>query len=209
MIFIVTAENRACFEQDLLQMHRHRKAVFVDRIGWNVPVVDDLEIDAYDRSDTTYLIARTEHGSPILASARLLPTLNAHLMSDVFAHACDGSPPHGPAIWEASRFCAAPTLHSRRHRLQLLWEIFCGVMETSLLFGIERIIFSANAALLPLALQCGWRASALGPTLPDGRDQVTAVGVEVEPSGLRAIRRRFGIAGPITRFITPRWDIAA
>jgi len=209
MIFIVNAENRACFEKDLLQMHRHRKAVFVDGIGWNVPVVDDLEIDAYDRDDTTYLIARAGRDSPVLASARLLPTLAPHLMGDVFAHACGGAPPRGATIWEASRFCPAPTLPNRRVRLQLLWEILCGVMETSLLFGIERIVFTANAALLPLALECGWRASTLGPTLSDGNDRITAVSVEIEPGGLRDLRLRFGIAGPVTRFVTPRWDIAA
>lgn len=208
MIFIVNAENRLFFEADLVQMHRQRKAVFVDTIGWNVPVLDDMEVDCYDREDTTYLLARSEQGQ-LLASARLVPTLTSHLMSDLFAHACDGSPPRGPTIWEASRFCATPLIRGRRARLDLLWKIFCAIMETSLLFGIEQIIFTANAALLPLALNCGWHASMLGPTLPDGDDEVTAVRVLITLDGLRTIRQRFCIAGPTTRFVTPRLGIAA
>lgn len=209
MIFIVNADNRSRFEAELSQMHRHRKAVFVDQIGWPISVAGDREIDAYDRADTVYLIAQATCKGPVLASARLLPTTRPHLMSDVFAHACSDGPPRGPAIWEASRFCAAPSLINRRERLHLLWEIFCGVTETALLFGIDRIVFTANAALLPLALRCGWRARRLGPTLSDGADQVTAVGVDVEPAGLRAIRRRFDIPGPVTRFVAPSLEIAA
>lgn len=203
MIFIVNAENRDVFDADLRQMHRDRKRVFVDGIGWKVPVRDDMEVDSYDRADTTYLIARCEKDGSVLASSRLLPTVGPHLMSDLFAHACNGQPPSGPRVWEASRFCFTPTRRCRRTRLLLLWQTFCAIMETALLFDIEQITFTANAALLPLALQCGWDAKVLGPTLPDGRDQITAVVVRVTTEGLRAVRKRFGIAGPITRFITP------
>lgn len=202
MIFIVNAENRAAFDADLQQMHRDRKRVFVDTIGWKVPVRDDMEVDSYDRVDTTYLIARCSADGSVLASSRLLPTIAPHLMSDLFADACNGTPPRGPRIWEASRFCFNPARRCRRTRLLLLWQTFCAIMETSLLFGVEQITFTANNALLPLAMQCGWDATVLGPTLPDGRDQITAVSVQVTTKGLRAIRERFGIAGPITRFTT-------
>lgn len=203
MIFIVNAENRRFLDADLLQMHRHRKAIFVDRLGWNVPHAGGLEMDPYDREDTIYLIARNRDEGQIQASARLLPTLGPHLMSDVFPHALHDGVPRGAGIWEASRFCPAPQLGGRRIRLTLLWEIFCGIMETSLLFGIERIVFTAGATLLPLALRCGWDAAVLGPTLPDGNDRITAVGVDVTPRGLRSIRERFGVPGPVTRFVTP------
>jgi N-acyl-L-homoserine lactone synthetase len=209
MIFIVNAENRAFFEKDLAQMHRHRKAVFVDRLGWNVPVIDGKEIDAYDRPETVYLIARSEHDSQVLASARLLPTLAPHLMGEVFAHTCTSARPSGANIWEASRFCSSPLTPGRRERLRLLWNMLCAIMETSLLFGIEQIIFTANSMLLPLALECGWQAATLGPTLPDGDDEFTAVHVRITVEGLASLRQRFGIAGPVTRFVTPRLRIAA
>lgn len=209
MIFIVTAENRALFSEDLLQMHRQRKAVFVDGIGWNVPVVNDLEIDAYDRDDTLYLISKTAPGAAVRASARLLPTVQPHLMADHFREACGDQVPRGPGIWEASRFCPAPSLPSRRLRIEMLWEIICGIMETALLFGIGQVTFAANAALLPLAMSCGWHTRTLGPTLPDGGDQVTAVAATIDVEGLLNIRRRFGIAGPVTRFLTHPSGLAA
>ena len=82
-------------------------------------------------------------------------------------------------------------------------------METCLLYGVEQITFTANAALLPLVLRCGWDAAVLGPTLRDGDDEVTAVAVRISPSGLLAIRNRFGIDGPVTRYLPTRISIAA
>lgn len=210
MIFIVNAENRSLFEADLAQMHRQRKVVFVDDAGWNVPVVEDMEIDAYDHAGTTYLIARaTAEAGEVLASVRLLPTTVPHLMSDLFLHACRGAAPRGPTVWEASRFCVSRQVKSRRTRLVLLWQTICGVIETALLFGVEQVIFVANAALLPLTLSCGWQASVLGATLPDGADELTAVAAAITPDALRSVRRRFAIAGPVTRFPIPLTRVAA
>lgn len=209
MIFIVNAENRAGFGSDLAQMHRQRKAVFVDGIGWDVPVVDDLEIDAYDRDDTVYLISKSGPAGPVRASARLLPTVRPHLMSDLFEPACAGGVPRGPDIWEASRFCPSPLLRRRRERIEMLWEIIAGIMETALLFGINQVTFAANAGLLPLARDCGWRTRVLGPTLPDGKDWITAVIADIDPQGLSRLRQRWGITGPVTRFMSHATALAA
>lgn len=210
MILIINAENRSLFESELIEMHRQRKAVFVDKYGWKVPVRGDMEVDSYDDESTTYLIAkRASSDLEVSASARLLPTVRSHLMADLFVTACAGNVPSGPAIWEVSRFCVNPRIASRRQRVQLLWEMACGVMETALLYGVEKVTFVANAALLPLALQCGWSAVRLGPTLPDGDDEITAVAASITPDGLRATRDRLGVHGPVTRFPLPAVKIAA
>lgn len=210
MILIVNAENRSLFVSELFDMHRQRKAVFVDRQGWNLPVLGDMEVDDYDDADTTYLIAKANcRSGEVLASARLLPTVRPHLMGDLFARACDGDAPRGPYIWEVSRFCVNPAVAGRRRRVELLWEMACGVMETALLHGVEKVTFVANAALLPLALECGWQCSRLGPTLPDGDDEITAVVASITPDGLRAVRRRLGVDAPVTRFALSTVKIAA
>src|ERR1700755_868617 len=100
MIFMVDASNRMRFAADLLRMHRHRKSVFVDGLGWNIAAIDDFEIDRYDTRDTIYLLAKRDANAPLLASARLLPTVRPHLMVDLFIAACHGRVPCGPSIWE-------------------------------------------------------------------------------------------------------------
>lgn len=200
MIVIVNAENRRLFEADLVQMYRQRKTVFVDRAGWKIPVVADQEIDCYDREDTIYLLSKEQLDGPLLASVRLLPTMRPHLMGDLFPATCRDAPPRGPTVWEVSRFCTTPDLPGRGIRLALLWEIICGVMETALLYGIERVIFVANRALLPLALTCGWDARKLGDTLRDEGDEVTAATAVMSPASLRRVRQYHGVPIPAIRF---------
>lgn len=131
MLFIVTAENRAFFAPDLLEMHRQRKRVFVDGAGWSVPVVNDMELDRYDRDDTIYLIAKATPDGPVLASVRLLPTVGPHLMLDLFSDACCGNPPRGPQIREVSRFCTSPDVTSRRTRIAS-WDVHPAFASRSL-----------------------------------------------------------------------------
>lgn len=200
MIFVVDAENRRQFATDLVAMHWQRKTVFVDGAGWKLRVVADQEIDSYDYlQDTMYLIAKNEPSGPVLASTRLLRTTGPHLMRDLYSTSYRAALPSGPTVWEVSRYCTAPGIGGRSRRLGLLWEIICGIMETALDQGVSQIIFAANRALLPLAMECGWNARAVGPTLSDGEDEVTAVVAEITSQGLQRVRSRHGVPESVVR----------
>jgi len=200
MVFIVNAENRRWFAQDLLEMYQQRRRVFVEGLGWPLPLAGTMELDQYDADDVIYLLVKDDLGARLRASVRLLRTDRPHPLLDLFRGLCDAGVPHGPDVWEISRFCTSPAVTNRRDRLALLWEIICASLETALLFDIERLTFVANRALRPLALHCGWEAAALGATQPDRHDEVTAIAAEVTRAGLRRVRGRFGIPGPVIRF---------
>lgn len=211
MIVVVNARNRRLFKADVVDMHRQRKTVFVDGAGWKLPVIGNLEVDQYDRTDTIYLFAKDWTGGAVLASVRLLTTTGPHLMCDLFQAKDRAVIPRGPTIWEVSRFCTAPGIHSRNRRLALLWEIIGGVVETALLYGIEQVIFAANRALLPLARDAGWAATTLAPRYRDGEDEISAVVAETTQESLRSVRRRHRIPIPVIQFYTnatalPRFD---
>jgi N-acyl-L-homoserine lactone synthetase len=199
MVFIVTAENRRWFEPDLQEMFQQRRRVFVEGLGWPLPLAGAMELDQYDADDVMYLLVKEDPGARLRASVRLLRTDRPHPLLDLFRGLCDAGVPQGPGVWEISRFCTNPELSSRRDRLALLWEIICASLETALLFDIERLTFVANRALRPLALHCGWEAAVLGATQPDRHDEVTAIAAEVTRAGLRRVRTRFGIPGPVIR----------
>jgi acyl-homoserine lactone synthase len=199
MVFLVNSENRHLFEHDLLEMHLQRKRVFVEGLGWPLPLNGALETDQYDGEDVVYLLVKDDLHGRLRASARLLRTDRPHPLLDLFPDLCDDGVPKGANVWELSRFCPNP-LARRRDRLALLWQIICATLETALLFDIERITFVASRALRPVVLKCGWDAVSLGSTRPDRDDEVTAIGVAVTRSGLRRVRERFGITGPVIRF---------
>ena len=197
MIFVVNAESRKKHAADLTAMHSHRKAVFVDRAGWELPVVADQEIDRYDlMEDTLYLLAKADPQGTVLASARLLTTAGPHLMRDLYSPPSPVAIPTGPRIWEVSRYCTAPEVQGPRRRLALLWETIAGIMEAALACEIHQVIFLANRALLPLAMRCGWDAITVGPTISDGHDEITAVIATITPQGLGAVRARYGLIKP-------------
>lgn len=200
MIFVVDAKHRRHFATDLTDMHCHRKAAFVDHAGWRIPVVADQEIDRYDLlEDTTYLLAKNGPYGPVLASARLLTTTGPHLMLALYSASYRAALPAGPTTWEVSRFCIAPGIRSRSKRLGLLWETICGVMETALLHGVNQVIFAANHSLLPLALECGWKARTVGLTINDGADEFTPVVASITQDGLRNVRDRYRIPAGVVR----------
>jgi acyl-homoserine lactone synthase len=149
-----------------------------------------------------YLLAKDELAGPLLASARLLSTTGPHLMQDLYSVSYRAALPSGPTVWEISRYCTAPGIGGRNRRLGLLWETICGVMETALENGIEYVIFAANRGLLPLALDCGWDARAVGPTMSDGEDEITAVVAAVTPDGLINVRDRHGLSKSVVRLAT-------
>jgi len=199
VIFVVNAENHRVFQADLVEMFRQRKAVFVDGVGFEIPVIGDMEIDAYDRGDTLYLLAKDRPDGRLLASVRLLTTKGPHLMCELFDAADREWMPGGATVWEASRFCTAPGVRDQGRRHALLWEIICGVIETGLLYGIDEVIFTASRALLPLALHCGWHVRTVDPGLRDPNDEVTALAATITTAGLRRVRHLHDVPIPAIR----------
>ncbi len=199
MIQIITRDNRRLFYHALMEMHRQRKQVFIDRMQWRLSESMGLEIDEFDSEEATYLVDVDAHGA-VLQSARLLPTLAPHLMSEVFAQLCAEGPPRSAHVWEASRFCPAPSTPKGAPRRELLARMIAGILETSILFGIEKVSFVAGAALAPLAAQAGWSVRALGAKQRVGRERLIAMLADVTSEGLAAVRQRARLTGPVTRF---------
>ena len=202
-------ENRHLFEAELTRMHLHRRQVFVDRLGWTLPVTNGLEIDRFDTPDTSYLLITDPADGHLLGSARLIPTDRPHLMDALFADLCTGGVPRGPQIWEVSRFCTDPAIEDRARRLAVLEELFCGLMESALLFGYERLTFVIGMALVPHVIACGWDVSPLGMPRSDGDDKIAAFSVNVTPPGLRNVREYAGITRPVIRYQPGQAQVAA
>ena len=88
-------------------MARYRHRIFIERLGWPLACPDGIESDEFDRPNTVYVLARDDAGN-IRGCARLLPTTDAYLLSEIFPDLLDGAPaPRSSAIWEISRFASS------------------------------------------------------------------------------------------------------
>jgi len=88
------------YPREIDAMHRLRRKVFHERMGWDVAVIRQWEIDGFDVFDPLYLLS-VDHNDRVVGSLRLLPTTGFTMINDVFSDLLpDGNPIHSPLIWE-------------------------------------------------------------------------------------------------------------
>src|ERR1700722_12744909 len=103
MIRIVTKDNAERNVSILYQMHRIRKAVFKDRLGWDVTVRGEFEIDEYDALGPSYLLSMDRHAA-VNGCVRLLPTTGPNMLRDIFpTFVTRAAVPYGERMWGGSR----------------------------------------------------------------------------------------------------------
>jgi N-acyl-L-homoserine lactone synthetase len=142
-------------------MHHARKRVFVDLLGWDVPVVAEVfEIDQFDDDHAIYIIASDDSGAHE-GSIRLLPTNRPHVLGTIFPSLCDASVPVGPQIFELSRLCLSRGLRAAR-RLEVRNALATAVVQFALQRGIAGYSCVADSSWLSQILSLGWTVRPLG-----------------------------------------------
>lgn len=170
-----SAAMRAMFEA--------RKRVFVDLLGWDLPVLGgQFELDQFDDAHARYLIiADPQHAH--LASARLLPTTRPHILDTLFATLCEDRPPQGPDIWEITRFCLDPRPRASERR-RFRDELVVALARHALANGITAYTGVAQMGWLQQILAFGWRCRPLGlPRAVDGM-MLGALRIDITPDTL-------------------------
>lgn len=153
----------------LREMFAARKEVFVDLLGWDVPVIQDrYELDQFDDEDATYLIVPDEDGGHA-GSARLLPTTRPHILDSLFPQLCEVPIPTGPDIFEITRFCLARRQNSQA-RLETRNALVSALVDYALEHDIRTYTGVAELGWLQQILSFGWDCRPLGlPAQVDGR----------------------------------------
>ncbi len=192
MIQLIRNVPRPLEHPVLRRMFAARKAVFVDLLGWDVPVVDGrFELDELDDGDARYLVV-TDAAGAHRASARLLPTTGPHLLGTLFPYLCADAPPAGPTIFEITRFCLDRSLDARARRTARD-ALVLALVDHGLAHGIACYTAIAGLGWSRQILAFGWRCHALGPAQVIGGEQIMALEIAIEPD----TRARLASAGII------------
>ncbi|OJU23307.1 MAG: autoinducer synthase [Sphingomonas sp. 66-10] len=166
-------------DEALRQMFIARREVFVDLLGWDVPVLEGrYEIDQFDDEHAAYLIVsgpNAEH----LASARLLPTTRPHILADLFAHLCEGEIPRGPGIFEITRFCLDRRLTAAERR-DARNKLVSSIAEYGIANGIHTFTGVAEMGWLRQILGFGWRSRPLGRAQRVGGKMLAALAIDID-----------------------------
>jgi acyl-homoserine lactone synthase len=166
MIRIIQGFNRD--DVAAATMFEDRKRLFVDMLGWNVPIVDGcFEIDGFDNDFATYVVATADHGEHI-GSMRLLPSTRPHILGNLFPVLCDGDVPVGEANLEITRLCL-PVRLGTAGRLAVRNRLISAMVDHCLGIGITSLTGVVRWNFLEQILRMGWRCAPLGgPTMIGG-----------------------------------------
>jgi acyl homoserine lactone synthase len=197
VIHLVTAENAVGYREELSDLHKARKRVFVDQLGWKLRLLNGGEYDEYDDHRAMNAIGFDIDGH-VAMNGRFRPTDDDRSMvMDHFSHALwpDVGPINGPRTWEFSR---ALSLEAgiRRHNLQRKAACMLVPLEVALKAGVERYVGFADLAIFPFFVTMGWRVSFLGDPIHYGEGDGAAFAVEVSHEAVAEMRSRWGLRDP-------------
>ena len=186
----------------LAAMFEARKRVFVDLLGWDVPVLAGrFEVDQFDDPHARYLVL-TDRNGVHLGSARLLDTTRPHILGELYPELCENEVPSGPGIAEITRFCLDRRLRARE-RLMARNQLVSALVDHALAAGIERYTGVAEMSWLQQILSFGWVCRPLGlPQAIDGT-LLGALAIEIGPD-TPSLLARAGIYQPVATVIGER-----
>ena len=202
MIIVIDALNRDRFGDLLDEMFRLRARVFGDRLGWEIEVEDEREVDRFDSLDPAYLVGLDDHGC-VVSCTRLLQTTGPHMLADVFSSILGGEPPlRGSRIWEATRFC----VDTQRLRAmsgtggisRVTCEMVIGINDYGMNAGISDII----AVIDPVMNRVLKRSACapydyLGSQVPMGKVPAMAALLDCTEERSQAVRAFSRIEGSV------------
>lgn len=164
MIRIIAGRHSTAHVRLLDSMFEDRKRLFVDLLGWDVPVINGrYELDRFDHARAIYIVAVDENGRHE-GSVRLLPTTLPHILDTLFAPLCPAGVPAGEDTYEITRLCLPSRLGAAR-RLAVRNRIISAMVDHALSHGITRLTGVVEDRFRRDILAMGWLAEPLGPAM--------------------------------------------
>jgi N-acyl-L-homoserine lactone synthetase len=174
-------------QSTIQRLYAYRYAVFVQRLGWELPAQNGLEIDQFDRPDTLHVIAQTANGD-ICGCARLLPTSRPYLLSEVFPQLMNGLPlPDSDEIWELSRFSATDLTGTVASQSWLCRDVMTAAIACAYEGGAKRLVAVTSKGIERILTRLGLNWHPVGPAVNVGGYSIFAFFVELDEKTLRAL----------------------
>ena len=202
MIQLITADRYGAFTDELAEMHRLRYRVFKERLGWDVEVSGDMEVDEFDACRPAYLLQKYLDGR-IQGCVRLLPTIGPTMLRETFPVLLDGEPaPAHQAIWESSRF--GVDLGSRAEKTgrsiaRATFELFAGMIEFGLMRQLTDIVTVTDARMERILCRANWPLRRLGSPMAIGKTLAVAGYLEVSRERLTRVREAGCLSDAVIR----------
>jgi acyl homoserine lactone synthase len=200
MIRMIHGHERYLFAREIDQMHRLRKRVFFDRMQWDVPIINEWEVDGFDALDPLYLLAMDDKNN-VIGSTRLLPTTGFTMINDVFSELLPQHVPvYSPRIWEGSRFCVESDVGAHGERCAFsrsALEMLIAGNEIGMEIGLTHTVAVFDLNMHRLMKRIGCAGEPLGPPRRIGHVMCIAVAIEMGEQANDQLRTIGNITGDV------------
>ncbi|WGW04531.1 acyl-homoserine-lactone synthase [Tropicibacter oceani] len=195
----------------MADVFRLRKRVFADQLGWDVPVHEDMEKDAYDDMGASYLVWCSDDKATLYGVVRLMPTEGPTLLHDVF-HATHGRNPDliDRTVWEGTRMCLDDALIARDFpdlpAAQGFNLLFLALCEAALAHNIRRMVSNFEPCMSRVYRRAGLAYDIHGRADGYGAKPVYCASFAVTQDVLATICAKIGVHEPVferSRGFTP------
>src|SRR6266436_4048025 len=199
MMQLITANYYGDFMDEIAEIHRLRHRGFKERLGWDVQVSSNMEIDEFDALHPAYLMQRASDGR-IQGCVRLLPTTGPTMLRDTFPALLDGvSAPASLTIWESSRFALdiqTDTPKAAHGLASATYELFAGMIEFGLSRQLTDIVTVTDARMERILRRAGWPLRRIGNPRAVGNTLAVAGYLETSIESLARVRSAGSLQGP-------------
>ncbi|WP_373636577.1 acyl-homoserine-lactone synthase [Yoonia sp. BS5-3] len=178
-----------------------RKRFFVDKLGWDVPHDDDVEMDQYDNPNAYYSLVLRD--GKVIGGMRAMATTaqwgsHTYMLRDAVDGKLIGIPadiiPQAevtPNLWEATRVVISDEVTTHADRSQCLSLILDGVVDQATTHGATEIIALCPPIFARTLRQLGYPAKLIGDSYVNMHDDRRYVAMSMP-----AVRRK--AAAPAT-----------
>ena len=192
---VVTTANKHLYTDHMDEFLRRRHDFFVTQKGWRPPSPTGREVDQFDTDAATYILG-IEDGR-VVTSARLIPTSEPTMISEVFPDLCEMRALPRRRDWaEWTRTFVLPEKRSFSRR-GTLTELSCAVMEYAIDEGLAALCGVQETYFMPRHAALGWRALPLGLPRQFGDETYVVAYIDVSEEALESVRRILGIDHPL------------
>ncbi len=182
------------------KMHRLRYDMFKERYNWDIPHINKLEIDQYDRQcvDPHYLIALDDQRN-VIGTARLISTERPYMIKDIFPHImAPKQPPQTHKIWEGNRIAVAQNAGDYyTSQGQCTGALLMACCEFAISHGVDEMIGTYTLAVCRLLKMLGttpkWQTASY--RLDDGKCRI--VSIETNAQMHKSIAKACDLTGPV------------
>lgn len=168
---IVQIGRREEFDKKLLgEMHKLRAQVFKERKGWDVSVIDEMEIDGYDALSPYYMLIQEDTPeAQVFGCWRILDTTGPYMLKNTFPELLHGKEaPCSPHIWELSRFAINSGQKGSLGFSDCTLEAMRALARYSLQNDIQTLVTVTTVGVEKMMIRAGLDVSRFGPHLNGG-----------------------------------------